>query len=643
MLGISDPDGPGVALPEDRRKLVTRLVVVQYLVVAGFVALALAFWYFQVVQHEKFREMAENNHQRTLGLRAPRGVLFDRDGKILVENRDSFVISLVREHSRDVDRTIRLLSRVLGVDEAAVRDTIRKHSGEPIYRPIPILEDATLAQVAAVVAHRLDTELPEVIVERVPTRRYPADAMAAHLFGYVSEVNEVQLAREGFHAGDVVGQAGFEKVYNKLLMGVDGARRVVVNSLGREIRTIEEVPPSEGRRVQLTIDSDVQRAAEDGFRAMSYAGAAVVLDPNTGEILSYLSLPAYDPNAFAAGIDRATWASLNADALKPLQDRAIQGRYSPGSTFKMAVAAAALEEGIITPDFTVNCHGSQDFYGRVFQCWKKGGHGPVDLRRAIEQSCDVYFYTLGKMVGVDAINKWATRLGLGVKSGIDLPNEVTGLVPSTQWKLAKLGERWYPGETISVAIGQGQVAVTPVSMAVYMAALANGGKRVTPHLLRALDDGNGWKAVPTPSDQGHSGIKPETMAAIHDGLWLVVNGGGTGGSARLQGHDVSGKTGTAQVISLEGARALKGRTDLDLRDNGWFVFFAPRDNPQIAGVVFTEHGEHGTNAALIARHVMDTFFAKKEGRPLPVFKPPARPAPKPAVALTGGQSIGNRE
>jgi penicillin-binding protein 2 len=638
MLGIPGSDLPGVTMPVDRRKLVTRLIVVQYLVIVVFAALALAFWYFQVIQHAKFREMAENNHQRTLGLRAPRGVLFDRNGKILVENRDSFVISVARENTSDMERTIRLLARVVGIDESAVRDALRKHRFEPSYRPIPIVEDATLAQVAAVTAHRLDSELPEVVVERVPTRRYPTDSMAAHLFGYVSEVTEVQLARDGYHAGDVVGQAGLEKIYNKLLMGVDGARRVEVNSLGREIRTLEEVAPSEGRRVQLTIDYDVQRATEEGFKGMGYAGAAVVVDPNTGELLSYVSLPAYDPNTFAAGIDRGTWASLNADALRPLQDRAIQGRYSPGSTFKMVVAAAAVEEGIITPDFRVTCTGSHNFYGREFQCWNKNGHGSVDLRQAIEQSCDVYFYTLGNMLGVDRIQKWAARLGLGVKSGIDLPNEVTGLVPSTEWKRTKLGEKWYAGETISVAIGQGQVSVTPVSMAVYMAALANGGRRVTPHLMRAIDDGRGWRPVQTPEEQGQSGIKPETMAAIHDGLWLVVNGGaGTGGNARLAGHDVAGKTGTAQVISLEGARALKGRTDLDLRDHGWFVFFAPRDNPQIAGVVFTEHGGHGANAALIARHVMETFFAKKEGRPLPSFKPPAPPAPKPAAVVTGGQ------
>jgi penicillin-binding protein 2 len=636
MSLFSVPGSSGAA-PEKRRKLVTRLFVVQTSVMATFAILALAFWYFQVVEHEKFREMAENNHQRTLALRAPRGLIFDRDLNVLVENRDSMVISLVREHSRNLDHTIKRLAEVVGIPEESVREAIRKHHAEPAYRPIPIVEDATLAQVAAVTARRLDSELPEVIVERVPTRRYPSDALAAHVFGYVSEATENQLAHEGFKAGDVVGQAGFERLYNKLLMGVDGARRVVVNSLGREIRTVEEVPPTGGPRVELTIDRDVQRATEEGFTKMGYAGAAVVLDPNNGEVLAYASLPAYDPNAFAGRIDRATWSALTSDVLKPLQDRAIQGRYSPGSTFKMAVAVAGLEEGIITPDFRVSCVGHKNFYGRDFKCWNVHGHGSMDLRHAIEQSCDVYFYTVGNMLGVDKIQKWASRLGLGVRSGIDLPNEVTGLVPSTEWKRAKLGEKWYAGETVSVAIGQGQVSVTPVSMAVYMATLANGGRRVTPHLLRAVDDGRGWKDVPAPAPELVPGISPEIMAPIHDGLWMVVNGGGgTGGNARLQGYDVSGKTGTAQVISLEGARALKGRTDLDLRDNGWFVFFAPRDNPQIAGVVFTEHGAHGANAAIIARHIMETFFAKREHRALPEFNAPAPPPPaKPAVTVTG--------
>lgn len=625
-----DPGSTDVAVPEKRRRLVTRLLVVQYAVAGVFAALALAFWYFQVVEYDRFYEMAESNHQRTLALRAPRGIIFDRDQRVLVENRDSMVISLVREHSRDLDQTIRRLAEAVGVPEETVRDIVRRHRNEPDYRPIPIVTDATLAQVAAVSVRRMDKDLSEVVIERVPARRYPSDALAAHVFGYVGEATETQLARDGFHAGDVVGQAGVERLYNKLLMGVDGARRVVVNSLGREIRTIEEIAPAGGPRVELTIDSDLQRAVEEGFAKFGHAGAAVVLDPGNGEILAYTSLPAYDPNAFAGRIDRATWNALNTDALKPLQDRAIQGRYSPGSTFKMAVALAALEEGVITPDFTVYCPGGQDFYGRFFKCWQKGGHGRVDLRHAIEQSCDVYFYNVGKMVGVDAINKWATRLGLGVKSGIDLPNELAGLVPSTEWKRQKLGEKWYPGETISVAIGQGQVSVTPVSMAVYMATIANGGYRVTPHLLRAVNDGKGWQTVPAP-DRVEVGAKPEFLAAIHDGMWMVVNGGGTAPNARLQGYDVAGKTGTAQVISNEGRQALAGRTDLDLRDNGWFVFFAPRDNAQIAGVVFTEHGVHGTNAASIARYVMETFFAKKEHRPLPVLNVPNAPPPPPAA------------
>jgi penicillin-binding protein 2 len=325
---------------------------------------------------------------------------------------------------------------------------------------------------------------------------------------------------------------GIEKTYNALLMGEDGARRVVVNSVGREIRTLEEDEPNEGKRLQLTIDLDIQKAMEDGFDAIDLNGSAVVLDPNDGGVLGFTSRPAYDPNAFAAGIDRATWASLNTDKNRPLTDRVIQGRYAPGSTFKMAVALAGLEEGIITPDFHVNCPGHANFYGRDFKCWRysRGGHGSIDLRHAIEQSCDVYFYTVANMVGVDKINKWATALGMGVISGIDLPNEAQGLVPSTEWKREKMHEKWYAGETISVGIGQGAVSVTPISMAVYMATLGNGGTRVTPHLLKAVDDGSGWKPVPSPPPQGKIEIKPEILQAIHDGMWMAVNEpGGTGG------------------------------------------------------------------------------------------------------------------
>ena len=604
-------------MAEDRRHATIRLTILQYATVAIFSVLAVGFWVMQVVQHAKFEEMAENNHQRTLALRAPRGIVFDRNLHVLVENRRSYSISIVREHTKDLNRTVKLLASVMGLDEAGVRQIVDRHRKEPTYRPITIIQDATLAQVAAIRARRLDFELPDVVVEQVPTRRYP-EAMAAHLFGYVGEVNDAQVTdSDGLKSGDIVGQAGIEKFYNSLLMGADGAKRVVVNSVGREIRVLDEDPPTEGRRLQLTIDYDVQKAIEDGFKVAGFNGAAVVLDPANGDVLGFTSRPAYDPNAFAAGIDRMTWAELNSDDLRPLQDRAIQGRYSPGSTFKMAVALAGLEEGIITPDFHAHCAGHANFYGHDFKCWKPGGHGSIDLRHAIEQSCDVYFYTVANIVGVDKINKWATLLGLGVKSGIDLPNEVQGLVPSTEWKREKMHEKWYAGETISVGIGQGAVAVTPVSMAVYMATLANGGTRVTPHLLKAVDDGSGWKPVPPPAPQSKVNIDPEKLQAIRDGLWMVVNQGGTGGRARMIGYDISGKTGSSQVISNTG-RVAAGRTTKDLRDNGWFVFFAPRDNPQIAGVVFLEHGIHGGNAAAVAHHILETFFAKKEGKPLPL-------------------------
>jgi penicillin-binding protein 2 len=601
---------------EDRRRQTIRLAILQYTITVVFSVLAVGFWVLQVVQNAKFKEMAENNHQRTLALRAPRGVVFDRHLKVLVENRRSYSISIVREHTKDLNRTIRLLARVIGMEESAVRQIVDRNRREPTYRPIVIVQDATHAQVAAVRARRLDFELPDVVVEEVPTRQYP-ETIAAHLFGYVGEVNDAQVAdSEGLKSGDIVGQSGIEKIYNAMLMGEDGAKRVVVNSVGREIRTLEKDEPTEGKRLQLTVDYDVQKAIEDGFDQLGFNGAAVVLDPTNGDVLGFTSRPAYDPNAFAAGIDRATWATLTTDEGRPLNDRAIQGTYSPGSTFKMAIATAALQEGVITPDFKVHCVGGATFYGRPFKCWKKGGHGTIDLRHAIEQSCNVFFYTVGNMTGIEKIHKWATLLGLGEKSDIDLPNERIGLVPSPEWKQQYRKEKWYAGETVSVAIGQGAVSVTPVSMAVYAATLANGGTRVTPHLLKAIDDGNGWKPVPPPPPKSRAPLDAAKLQAIRDGLFLVVNGAGTGRNAQIKGYDVSGKTGTAQVISNQG-RERAGKTDRDLRDHGWFVFFAPRDKPEIAGVVLLEHGVHGSNAALIARHLMETFFAKKEGRPLP--------------------------
>jgi penicillin-binding protein 2 len=608
-------------LPDNRRGLTIRLTVLQYVVAVAFAALAVGFWVFQIAQHDKFLEMAENNRLRKLPLPAPRGVIMDREGRVLVDNQNTFNIALVREQTKNLGEVLHTLAIATGVSEDQLRDTMHRRRLDPTFRPIVLIENATREQVIAARARQL--ELPGIFYQEVPSRRYPSNDAAAHLFGYVGEINDAQLLKPdfaGIDPGMIVGQAGVELAYNKVLMGTEGNRTVVVNASNREIEELRKDDPVEGHRMKLTIDEDIQKAVDDGITASGFNGAAIILDPSNGDVLAFTSHPAYDPNAFAAGIGRASWAALNSDPLKPLQDRALQGRYSPGSTFKMAVALAGLEEGIITPDFKVHCSGSATFYGRPFACWakKKGGHGTIDLRHAIEQSCDVYFYTVANLVGVDKINKWATLLGLGVKSGIDLPNEIAGIVPSTKWKMETQHEKWYAGETISVGIGQGQVSVTPISMAVYMATLANGGTRVTPHLLKAIDDGAGWKPVPPPPPQSQAPVDPVKLQAIRDGLWMVVNGAGTGGTARIQGHDVSGKTGSAQVISNQGRLAAqRAGKNVDLRDNGWFVFFAPRDKPTIAGVVFLEHGIHGGNAARVAHHILATYFAKLDGTPLP--------------------------
>jgi penicillin-binding protein 2 len=622
-------------MPDDRRSLTMRLSLMQFAVAVTFAALAVAFWIFQIAQHDRFREIADSQYLQRLPLPAPRGVLFDRNGKILVENTTTFNIALLREQVKDVDRTLRVLAEATGADLEQFREAVSRRRRDPIYRPVVLIDNASMEQVIAAMARK--PELPGIIYQEVPTRKYAMSQLAAHLFGYVGEVREEQLSRaeyEGVESGTIVGQSGIEQVYNRLLMGIEGTKSVIVNSVGREIQQVDQQNPKEGKRLQLTIDADLQKAAEDGFRHFGevqsggpYNGAAVVLDPRSGEVLSMVSLPAYDPNKFAVGIDAAAWKSLNTDPLRPLNNRALQGRYSPGSTFKIVVATAALEEGVATPQTRIHCGGGAVFYGRYFQCHLKGGHGTLDMRQGIEKSCNVYFYTLGNMVGIDRLHKWAANLGLADRTGIDLPNEVQSIMPSTEWKRRVHKDKWYAGETISVAIGQGYVSSTPMSLATMMMTVANGGTRYAPHVLRAVDEGQGWKPAPPPPPRSVVRMKESTVKALHDGLWMVVNAAGTGGRARLPGRDIAGKTGTAQVISITGAQ--KARNKIDVRDHGWFVFFAPRDNPEIAGAIFTEHSQHGYYGGPIAKHVVETYFAKKEGRPLPVL---VKPVPTTIVA-----------
>lgn len=606
----------------DRRQRPVRIIVLRYIVVGVFLFLASSFWYLQVAQHAYYQRAADANLHRTVELTAPRGILFDRDGRILVENRYAFDVALVPEQIDDPAAVLARLADVAGVDAKTLSERFARHEGAPGFRPVVVITDASLAQVASIAVRRL--ELPGVLIQEIPTRYYPRDDLAAHVLGHVGEISEQQLSADEYDGavpGDVVGQSGVEQVYNQLLRGHDGARQVVVNSLGRELQTVGETPPSEGTRLQLTIDYDLQRALEDAFAYHGYIGSAVFLDPRSGEVLAITSLPAYDPNRFARGIDQASWAELANNPLRPLQNRAIQGRYSPGSVFKVAMAVAALEEEVIDPEEKVFCNGGGTFHGRYFRCL--GQHGWVDMRRAIERSCNTYFYTIGNRLGIDRIHKWATALGLGVESGIDLAHETTGLMPSSEWKQEVVGERWYAGETISVSIGQGQVSVTPISLAVMMATVANGGTRVVPSLLRAVDEGEGWEAPAARRQPEHVPFHPETLEVVREGLWRVVNAEGTGRRARIEGRDVAGKTGTAQVMSI--ARRRAAADGVEVRDHGWFVFFAPSDEPLIAGVVMAEHSDHGYLAAPIAKYVLETFFAKRDGLPLPTL-----PAPEPA-------------
>jgi penicillin-binding protein 2 len=578
----------------------------------------------QVLQFQRYSEMAQNNQLRTIALRAPRGVLFDRNGKVLVENTFSYTISIVREQSpnpRNLNEAVRRLAAATDVDESRLADIVRRHRTDASFQPIPVIEHATFEQVAAVITRKL--ELPEVVVQRVPTRSYPQGGFAAHLFGYVSEIQEAQLERieyAGLQSGAIVGQSGLEKTYNSNLMGKDGARYVAVNSRGRELEERGEDEPTDGARLQLTIDYDLQRALETAYKAQGLSGAAVFLNPANGEVLAMTSQPEFDPNDFANGLQPGEWSRLTNDPLKPLQNRLLQGRYAPGSTFKVLMAIAALSEGVITPDFKVTCTGAKDFYGHTFHCDKKEGHGTLDLRHAIEQSCNVYFYTVASMMKIDTIRHYAEMLGLATKSGIDLPGEVESIVPSTEWKMRTAHEKWYAGETISVGIGQGQVSVTPISLAVMVSTIANGGTIVTPHVVKAVDLGQGWTNLTTTPPRTLFKIPPEVLDPVHDGMWLTVNGIGTAAAIKVIGHDLSGKTGTAQVVSDE-KRKEYAAAGMNAKPHAWFEFFAPRDDPEISGVVMAEHGGWGAEAAVpIVKFVLDTYFAKKEGRPLPVWK-----------------------
>ena len=588
---------------EDLRGVQSRLTIVRNVILTLLMGLMVVFWHLQVHRGRHYLELADKNRTRIVTLRAPRGPLLDRRGQILVRNRASFNVRMRPEQSEDLDASIASLSRTLRIGEARIRQRLDSRSAR--YRSVLVKADVPMSDVARLSVRRL--ELPEVSVEVVPLRAYPLASAAAHALGRVGEVTEAQLASPtflGLAAGDLVGQAGVEAQYNRRLMGRDGFRQVIVNSRGLEVGEAYREAPEEGPSLTLTLDADLQRAIERAFAGRT--GAAVALDPMNGEILAMTSTPAYDPNLFSTGLDSDEWLELTRNPENPLLNRVIQGQYAPGSTFKIVMAAAALEQGLITPEKRSLCQGGLSIYGRTFACNRKGGHGYVDVVEALEQSCNVFFYRLGAQLDIDVIASYAKRMGLGRETGIDLPHEAAGLVPTRAWKHRVQGESWYDGETISVSIGQGQMMTTPLQMARLVALVANGGRLVQPHLVRAVGAQPALYQPPV-----HTGLKPETLQLITQGLVAAVNRNGTGYRARLSRVTVAGKTGSAQVV----ARSRRGGDDREeFRGHGWFVAFAPAERPEIAIAVIVEHGESGgRSAAPLARQVLARFFASRRG------------------------------
>ncbi|MCI0458877.1 MAG: penicillin-binding protein 2 [Gemmataceae bacterium] len=588
----------------EERQLVRRMRVVWAAFAALFVLYAGHFWYLQVVRSGDYRELAENNRIRYVAVQPLRGMIYDRHGRLMVKNRVSFNVLLNRDKVSQDEGLLARLARDLGMDVPVLRERWRAHLRRPPFEPVILKEDVDLAEVAYLEARRED--FPEVNIGVEPKRQYPLGTVSAHLLGYLGEVSESEMARgeasdAGF--GDLVGKAGVELAYDGLLRGRKGLRPVMVNSRGRLIRELElEQQPVPGESLTLSVDLDMQRELAAAF--LDNVGAAVFLDARTSEVLALESRPAYDPNEFATHFSLERWEALMSDRQHPLQNRAVQSKYSPGSTFKVVVALAALEEKVITPQTSYWCPGYVMLYRRRFNCHKEGGHGLVDLHQALQHSCNVYFYQVGKEVGIDKIAEYARRLGYGVKTGMDLPREEAGLVPTQEWKQRTTGQPWFPGETISVAIGQGPVLVTPVQMARLMQMLATGEVPPPPR-TRLVDPPPPLAAAPSPV-----GARPESLRVIRTALRDVVNNWGTGARARLADVEVCGKTGTVQVVAASAGVDSK-KLAKEVRDHSWFAGWAPCADPQIAFAVFVEHGGHGgDSAAPIARRVLEVHFNK---------------------------------
>jgi penicillin-binding protein 2 len=583
-----------------------KLAVVQYGILLMMLALAAGLWRLQVLGAENFRQLAEQNRIRKEPVMAGRGKLFDRENRLIVDNYPSVSCFLVREQSKNVDADLPLIALGLNLDLEQLRATLRHYRAAPGYQPIPIKQDISADETAFIEAHR--NELPELETIDEERRLYPRDGFAAHLIGYVGEVSEEDLNNIRYAAyapGDVVGKAGVEATYDQLLRGQDGSRDVIVDSHGREVGYLGIQHAIPGQDLKLTIDIDLQRTAEVALGDAN--GAVVAMDPRNGEILAMVSHPSYDPNAFAVRINRKDWNELITNPNHPLMNKAIQDQLAPGSTFKIIMSAAGLQEGV-AQDMHVNCTGGGNFYGRFFHC--DHHHGVLDISQAIPLSCDTFFYTLAQKLGIDTIARYATSFGLSQKTGIDLPNEMAGIMPSTQWEMKNYHQRYYPGNTISVGIGQGETQVTPLQLARALGGIASNGHFVRPHVVntdqlpadfrQAIVDtfpGSGEKTVP---------LNPDTWMTITDGMAAATTTG-TAAGAHIEGVDFAGKTGTAQVTGL-GDTHIKGGAKTP---NSWFVGMVPRRNPEIVIAVLQEHGDWGSLSAHIAQAIVVTYVNKK--------------------------------
>jgi penicillin-binding protein 2 len=586
----------------DNRLPQGRLAVASYIIVGMIGVLLLGFWKLQVIDADKYGSMAERNRVRYIPVIAPRGRMLDRDGRVLVDNRPAFSVLLLRDDPALVEKYLPGISDGLGIPLDDLQDQLANTKNLPKFQPIIIKPDASRADIDFIESHRSDISVLEMI--SVSRRRYLPGGFLAHAAGYVGEVSEQQIeASNGkLRPGDFAGKTGLEHQYNDLLQGTDGMRRVVVNSVGKEVERLATQEAIPGKQIQLTIDYDLQQIAEQSLGPRP--GAAVALDPRTGEVLAMVSHPALDPNDFAVRISGEDWKNLNEDPQKPLLNRAIQAQLAPGSVFKIVTATAMLEDKNPPENFTTFCPGYATFYGRQFKCYiyGKGSHGVAGLHKAILESCDIFFYNVGMRLGIDRLSYYGSKLGLGHKTGIDLPSEEPGLMPSAEWAERVYHRKWYAGETISVAIGQGAVIATPLQLARMISGIAMGGVFKQPHLL---------KDAPNVGEERFALSEP-TVEKITDAMYGVVNeDGGTARNVRLPGIEVSGKSGTAQVIGY--ATREKFGKQKKFEDNAWFVGYAPRRNPEIVvAVLVQESGKHGGEAAgPVVKDVIKAYYDKK--------------------------------